>query len=521
LLAGPAAVKPAPAGAADPARLEGAGEQPAAAEKTAEITAAAPRKAKTAAPTPAKAQDPIYEAPVTPETGDPLEKVANAPPELDGYKTNLDSMRSPALKRQPVKGVPRTLADVVLTAISDNALIKAGEGGAAEALSAVGAASASLYPQLQGRLAVGQSANSTWQAGKSSTTPYYDRKQTYGALRGDLGLTGEQLIYDFGSTRSHIAKAAAGVEAQNWSVLSTTEDVAFKTASAYLKILEQRELMDLATDNLVSLQEIAFLVTENQKNGNGTVADVKRVNARVIDAASLKADQDYALKLASDELRRFIHMEPGPLGPPPSLSRQLPADEKKAFTDALKTNPSIQAYRANIAARQNEIRALKQGDKPKVFAEIGATNRQYQAVNDKTEIDMSAMLAVRYKFLDGGFSKSQIEGVQARMLVDEMRMRDERETIENDLRQYYFTIKLARGKTESLAEGVDLNAKARALYREQFQGGKRSLLELLEVQQAYYTSKRQQITNQFEERRANFSILRSMGRFAATVLTFR
>ncbi len=506
-----------------------AGDETEVAQPPAVVEQPAPQVAKGAGAAPKKSKKqersptPPGPEPVVPpvETAPTLAALAAAPTEIDGFKTNLDDMRNPALKRAPVKGTPKTLADAILTAISDNALIKAGEGTAAEALAAVGAASANLYPQLQGRVAAGPNGVSTWQAPRNSIPSYYSRKNTYGAVRGDLTLTGEQLIYDFGATKSGVAKAAAGLEAQNWSVLSSTDDIAFKTAGSYLKIIEERELLELASDNLVSLEEIANLVNENQKNGNGTVADVKRVNARVIDAGSTKADQEYALKLASDELRRLIQMDPGRLSPPPTLAKLVPPDETKAYSEALKANPKILSYRSSIEARMAEIRSIKQGTLPKVVAEVSASNKQYQAVNDKTDLDMSAMLAVRYKFLDGGYANSQIEAAQAKMFQDEMRMRDTRETIESDLRRDYFALKLARGKSASLAQGVDLNAKARSLYREQFQGGKRSLLELLEVQNAYYLSKRSQITNQFEERRANFSILRSMGRFAVAALTFR
>lgn len=438
---------------------------------------------------------------------------------IAGFKTDLEGMKPLEIKVSPRAGVPTTLAAAVRTAIADNALIKVSEGSALDALAGIDVASVGLYPQVDGRLAGGASATGDWQ--QTRNYAYFNRKNAYGAGRGDASLSAQQILFDFGATRSGIAKAAAFTEAQNFSVLQTIEDVAFKTADAYLKVLQERDLVALASENLDSLKEIADLVSENQKNGNGTIADVKRVGARVIDAASGQADETLALKLASDQLRRLIRVDPSRLGPAPSLSGVLPADETRALTIAETTNPGILAYRASMQSREAEIASIKGGRMPKLTAEISASNRQYQAVNDKTQFDGTALLGLSYKFYDGGLASAQIEQVRARMLQDEMRMRDARETIESDLRQNYFTMKISRDKSRSLAEGVDLNAKARTLYREQFRGGKRSLLELLEVQQAYFLARRTQITNQFDERRASYLILRSLGRFAVAALRTR
>ena len=220
-------------------------------------------------------------------------------------------------------------------------------------------------------------------------------------------------------------------------------------------------------------------------------------------------------------MRRLIHVDPGPLKTPSALVAVIPASETLALTQADKTNPRLQTYRSSMKSREAEIDYLRRSEKPRLSAVLSGSSKQYLAVNDKTQLDASAMLSLSYRIADGGLVSAQVEQVHARMLQDEMRLRDERESIENDLRQNYFTIKISRERMASLAEGVELNAKARALYREQFGGGKRSLLELLEVQQAYFLSRRSQISNSFEERRASMLILRATGRLALTLVRLK
>lgn len=443
------------------------------------------------------------------------------PPAADdvaGFRTDLEALKPEELKRTPRPGVPTTLSQAVLRAVSDNALIRASEGGAADALASIGVASSALYPQIDGEIAAGPAVTGDWTAPKSPGNPFYSGKQTYGAARGDVSLAGRQLIYDFGATRSNVAKSAAITESQNFLVLATVEDIAYRTSDSYLRVQQQRELVSLADENVRALQEIATLVTESQRNGNGTVADVKRANGRLVEAATIRSDEQLALKIATDQLRRMIRAVPGPLRTAPTLSRMIPLTETAALAEAVRTSPRLLTYRASIKSREAEIAYLRGSAKPRLSAVLSGSGRNYLAVNDKTQVDGSALLSLSYRFADGGLISSQVEQVKARMLQDEMRMRDETETIETDLRQQYFTVKISRDRMQSLAEGVDLNEKARTLYREQFGGGRRTLLELLEVQQAYYQARRSQIGNMFEERRAILQVLRAMGRLAVTVI---
>ena len=62
------------------------------------------------------------------------------------------------------------------------------------------------------------------------------------------------------------------------------------------------------------------------------------------------------------------------------------------------------------------------------------------------------------------------------------------------------------------------SSNARELYKEQFIGGKRTLLELLEVQNAYYSARFNSIVNASELRLSTYAILRSTGRLSSTIL---
>lgn len=128
------------------------------------------------------------------------------------------------------------------------------------------------------------------------------------------------------------------------------------------------------------------------------------------------------------------------------------------------------------------------------------------------------MLTLSYKLSDGGLGNARADQAAARLTQAQIRDVDGREALESDLRQQYLQYASAKAKRDGLLEGVKASANARELYQEQFAGGKRTLLELLEVQNAYYTARYNAIVNASDIKLSTFGILRSVGKLSPTLL---
>ena len=62
--------------------------------------------------------------------------------------------------------------------------------------------------------------------------------------------------------------------------IAAAEEAAFTAAQLYIRVLQSRELLALADENLAALKVIAKLIASNVQNGNATQADTQRVDAR-------------------------------------------------------------------------------------------------------------------------------------------------------------------------------------------------------------------------------------------------
>jgi outer membrane protein TolC len=137
------------------------------------------------------------------------------------------------------------------------------------------------------------------------------------------------------------------------------------------------------------------------------------------------------------------------------------------------------------------------------------------------QAESRAMLAMRYKIMDGGLSAATQQQVLARIEGSEFLYLNEREQIEQDIRQAYRAIDSAGRKFKLVSDGVASARKVRELYLEQFKGGKRTVFELLDSQMSFFTIRRSQIESQYEGERAVYEVLRAIGRLTETLASTR
>ena len=413
-------------------------------------------------------------------------------------------------KTKPSSNVPNNFRDVVAYALDVNPQIAYARGQYNEARAGVGVAEANNGFQVDGSAGAGVGAQGT-------TTTQLDvsllQNPAFTEAKRYIGsLSAKKLLYDFGATDANISRAHDLADAQRLSLESKVNDVGYNIADAYLRVFQSRELAKLNDENIAALEKIQDLVKANEANGNGTIADVKRVEARLVDARAVSADTVAELQTAIDSFRRLVKSDPGDLDPAPDLSVFIPKTPEKSIDILKQTSPHLRALDASIRAANHELESKKQSTKPQIQLQSDTTLKSYTGTY-WNNLDSQAIVSMTYKFMDGGLAQSQISQILARITQTEELYRNDRDQAEADLRKFYTTIEAARSKTDSLESGVNASASARDLYTEQFSAGKRTLFELLDIQTSYFNSKRAAILNMFEERRSAYSVLQILGLF--------
>jgi outer membrane protein, adhesin transport system len=403
-----------------------------------------------------------------------------------------------------------SLHDAVMQAALSHPEIAAAGARVREARAGISIAESGLYPQGDVRVALGAA-----QSGNSGGKRVFDKSNPDGNARMDTTLSMKQLLYDFGATRLDTERATYVRDAEKLRLMDKIDDIVLKTAHAYLKILESRALLGLVDETITAHRRLAGIVQANQKEGNGTAADVNRVSSRLTDIQAIRSDVSLQMMGAEEQFMRLTRINPGALSAAPDLSGRLPASPAAAIAAMRANSPRLGALSLTARASEKEIESQRAGQMPKVQLEVDGDTKNYAALNrNRNEAEARAMIAVRYRFMDGGLATATEEQLSHRRESTLHMLRNEDEQTSADIRQAYRAVDSARRKERLVGEGVLTSRKVQELYLEQFKAGRRTVFELLDSQMSSFTVRRSEIESRFERQKAVFEILRNSGRLA-------
>jgi outer membrane protein TolC len=412
--------------------------------------------------------------------------------------------------------VPFDLRSAIEAAVTYNPDVGIALERIAEQRGAVGTSRAALLPQFTAHAAYGPGLSS--QMNTLYRPEIWRRPSVLNDPTTELGINGRLLLWDFGVVRGDVKRSEWTHDAARQQALDAALVAAYQVTDIYLRIQEQRELKTIYERNIVDLKRIADLVRASQTLHNATMADVSRMDERLSDAETTLADINMQLNSATDEFQVQVHQLPGDLRSVPDPTAILPVSVDAALERLVTDSPSLVAQDLTVRAARAERLALGGGYLPKVELSVngGATDNAGQ---NKGDVTGTALVTVTQRLGDGGALNSSIEQSAARFSSEMIKYRRERDRLEVQVRQAYVVMAAARGKAGSIDSAVAASEKARSLYNEQFAGGKRSLLELLDVQTAYVTARRNAVSNRFSRLRSAFVVLRILGGLHPAALT--
>jgi outer membrane protein, adhesin transport system len=340
-----------------------------------------------------------------------------------------------------------------------------------------------------------------------------------GGFRSDAGFTLRQLVYDFGAAKADIARTKSLVDAERLRLADEAEDIALRTVNAYVNLLEQQQLIVEIDKVVADDNNFESLIKMNEKQGNGTAADVNRIRSKVIEVEALRTDITTSLETAQDEFYRLTKLDSKNVSRPSSLMSQVPPSFDAAFAVAKQFNPSLLALNATGISFAHQLASTEASRLPRVDIEGDGLVKHYTgptAAAAQGIVDSRVMLMVSYKLLDGGTISAQSDRIREDRRANDFRTLDERESIELNLKRFYQALSANHIKESAAVQGVSTAQKAYSLYLEQFKAGKRTVFEVLDSRMVVFTMYKNSINAKYEQLRASYGILRNMGRLVET-----
>lgn len=335
--------------------------------------------------------------------------------------------------------------------------------------------------------------------------------------RQEASLSFKQNLFNGFNTRNSVDSAKKGTLAEQWRFYSSLEGLALQITDAYLKVLESQDLLELAEENLLLHDEIYDQIERRTRQGVARSSDLiqvegrrARANANLINARNNLAD-------AESSYRALVGHKPENLQFPGFIHLRMPADLASAIKQSWENHPDMKAAELDIESSELTYSSRKSSYLPSLDAEldqnwIGAGNERS---DDETET--VAMFKISYNLFNGGGDKARL--LESAYRAEERRseraqvMRD----IEERMRIAWAAFEYTSGQREYLLVHEQASRKTVDAYREQYNIGKRTLLDLLDTENELFQSSNSLTSAVYQEVYARYRVLAAGGRLLRNI----
>ena len=314
-----------------------------------------------------------------------------------------------------------------------------------------------------------------------------------------ISLNATQMLYDFGKTKSVVDIEEAKMLQEQANVLVSLDGVSFDVANAIINIKRYQEVIKIAHQQISGISRIAEIANLRATAGISSQADPIQAKSNLEAAESNLITQETQLKQFQQRLRTLLGFDVTNINwviP----DRILTAAELYQDPD-FKMIPTMMQAQAGVEVAKLQ----KQHSKLSAYPTLNVVGSLSQAVNGRNPnnnedsgLYSSVMLEAKSNLYQGGAVAAQTraasyaeEAAKAQVntvyldVIDQVRMI--REQIENKKR--LMSVLVQRRET---------TVRTKELYQEQYKLGTRTVVDLLNAEQAIHSAAQEIVTSQYD-----------------------
>ncbi|QKI89496.1 TolC family outer membrane protein [Thiomicrorhabdus xiamenensis] len=345
----------------------------------------------------------------------------------------------------------------------------------------------------------------------------YTQNERYDGASAKLSLT--QMLYDGHRTEKNTESFKNTELVRYFELLSSVENTALDTYTAYQDVLRYRKLTEIAQQNYQNHLDVYKKIAAGVETGATRRADLEQISGRLALAESNLLTEKANLHDVSARFLRIVGSIPSKdLANVDFDENTLPTTFDDVMNNAYQHNAAFHAAIRNIDAKRSSVERERAGFKPRLdlVGEYGAQTYDLEGNDDATQNGRLA-LEFRYNIYNGKRTDSQVQ----RALEEVSRATYLREKACVDMRQNlqisFNDVRKLNDQMPILNQHLDASDKVRVAFKDQFSIGQRTLLDLLDTEIEYFQAGRAYANAVYDRNISTAKTLAEMGLLLSTL----
>ncbi len=316
-----------------------------------------------------------------------------------------------------------------------------------------------------------------------------------------------QILFDGFATSNDVKRLGYAKLARYYELLGTSDDTALATTQAYLDVLRYRKLVDLSRDNWATHKEVFTQIEDRTKAGVGRRADLEQAAGRLALAQSNWLTENSNLHDVMQRYKRIVGELPAnELADIPAVDTRLPK-ERNPLPAIVAANPNFRATVAGLRSARHETDVRKANNLPSFELQASQNWDRNRDDTSGNYNDSQVRVVMNYNIFNGGSDQARIrqsrELYHAAIDLRNKTCRDISQTAAIALND----VKSLTQQQEYLSQHALSTAKVRDAYRQQFDIGQRTLLDLLDTENELFESRRAETAGFYDLQLSKFRVL--------------
>jgi len=329
--------------------------------------------------------------------------------------------------------------------------------------------------------------------------------QTLWPIEADLNVS--QVLYDSGARAAELKRQAARTDGAAHRVEERSQFIALNVARQYFDYMLQQRIVAAADDNVAFHQKLAADLQQGVEKGSISIADEQQAQERLKAALARRVEAQEDLESAAISFRTLTGIGIDQVRMPAPIVASLPPTLDDAIEGARLHNPLVREAQSDVSAADQMINGARAALGPTVSLE-GAVRygKDIDGFAGRTE-DYLGRVVLRWSVFDGGINRANVQEQIRRASESRYHLHQVQREAEEEARTAWSRL---QNQTKLLAEVEDQSHVADDLllsYRQQFNVGRRSLLDVLDTQNTRFNIQVQRETARFAVLYAQYRLL--------------
>lgn len=315
--------------------------------------------------------------------------------------------------------------------------------------------------------------------------------------------------------QSEVERTRAMADSARQQQKISRDDIALQCIEGYLTWAYQLEMFKLAEQNVAFHRRVLGSTEVILQADRGRRVDRNQAMVRYQNAQIQLAQRQGELAQAADRLNRMLlgqmPREPSGLDDEPGLT---PGSVDMALATVNDNHPIIAQQKAMVQANEAALRGARSGYSPSVDFSYGKQTSQGSGQGDYV-----AQVIVSVPIFQGGATMGAVGSASANLDASQQVLAETQLVLRERIQAFWAQRESALARVKASQTQIKTAEAVVVAYRQQFEVGRRSLLDLLNIQSDLYSYQTIRATSELDAKIARARLMAATGQLANAYLS--